>query len=188
MAGICQNSYVIKIVLLKKVKKLRLLKLRMWSTDHVNSSQLQFSTLVELQPENVCLWSVYRHFSRTTAVRILANLGQKLEGDKWGTVTGPDFPRKLYLINYSWKHAEKWPFLTLSRFWRKSSAGLVIFNCWIWKFGLSVNSRRKPHVWEKYGWFLRKFFVRHVGCRSPPGVEFAIFSSLVHPVNLILHI
>ena len=79
-------------------------------------------------------------------------------------------------------------FLTLSQFWRKSSAGLVTFDCWIWKFGLSVNSLQKPLVQEKSGWFLRKISVRRVGCRSPPGVELAIFSSLVHPVNLILHI
>ena len=94
------------------------------------------------------------------------------------------------LINHEnvLKNGLFWGFLTLSQFWWKSSAGLVIFDCWIWKFGLSVNSQRKPHVREESGWFLRKNFVRRVGCRSPPGVELAIFSSLVHPVNLILHI
>ena len=44
-------------------------------------AMLQFSTLVELQPENVSLSGV-RHFSKITAPRILTKLGQKLEGDE----------------------------------------------------------------------------------------------------------
>ena len=79
-------------------------------------------------------------------------------------------------------------FLTLSRFWRKPSAGLVLFDCWIWKFGLAVNSLRKSLVQKKSGWFLRKKLVQRIGCRSSPGVALAIFSSLVLLVNLILHI
>ena len=38
---------------------------------------------------------------RITALRILTKLGQKSKGDELGTVTRPDFPRKIYLINYS---------------------------------------------------------------------------------------
>ena len=36
--------------------------------------------------------SVYSHFSRITALRILPKLGMKLEGDELGTVTEPVFP------------------------------------------------------------------------------------------------
>ena len=38
---------------------------------------------------------------RRTALRILAKLGQKSKGDELGTVTRPDFPGKILLINYS---------------------------------------------------------------------------------------
>ena len=55
---------------------------------------------VELQPENVSLSGV-RHFSKITALRILAKLGQKSKGDELGTVTRPDFPGKILLINYA---------------------------------------------------------------------------------------
>ena len=44
---------------------------------------------------------LYRHFSKITALRILAKLGQKSKGDELGTVTRPDFPGKIYLINYA---------------------------------------------------------------------------------------
>ena len=47
--------------------------------------------------------SVCYHEIRRTALRILAKLGQKSKGDELGTVTRPDFPGKILLINYSWK-------------------------------------------------------------------------------------
>ena len=43
---------------------------------------LQFSTLVELEPEKDTDPSVCPHFSRVTAARILPKLGQKLKGDE----------------------------------------------------------------------------------------------------------
>ena len=79
-------------------------------------------------------------------------------------------------------------FSTLSRFWRKSTAGLVTFDHLIWKFSLSVNFPRKPHVQKISGYFFRIFFVWHVGRFEWSIHLLAIFSSLVHQINLILHI
>ena len=79
-------------------------------------------------------------------------------------------------------------FLTFSRFWRKSINGWCIFDDLIWNYRVSVNSSRKPHVRERSRWFLRKFFVRRVGCFEWSIQLLAIFSSLVHQINLIWHI
>ena len=67
-------------------------------------SQRQFSALAELQPgkvvrPSVCL-SVTKSYD-TSRHLIFPKLGQMLEGDERGTLTRPDFPRKIYLINYS---------------------------------------------------------------------------------------
>ena len=62
---------------------------------------LQFSTSVEVRPGNVTSLSVSQIEIQVTAPRILAKLGQKLQGDELGTVARPVFPGKIYLINYS---------------------------------------------------------------------------------------
>ena len=55
---------------------------------------------VEVRPGNVRV-CVSLGEIRRTALRILAKLGQKSKGDELGTVTRPDFPGKILLINYS---------------------------------------------------------------------------------------
>ena len=55
---------------------------------------------VEVRPGNVSPCVCYREILRT-ALRIFAKLGQKSKGDELGTVTRPDFPGKILLINYS---------------------------------------------------------------------------------------
>ena len=58
---------------------------------------IQFSTSVELRLLlfSVCVCVCQREIWRT-ALRILPKLGQKLEGDEWGTVTEPVFPEKFF--------------------------------------------------------------------------------------------
>ena len=65
--------------------------------DAVNSLVMIWLMLVS----NVAL--IGDQIFRKTALRILIKLGQKLEGVKQGTVTGPDFPKKFLLINYAQK-------------------------------------------------------------------------------------
>ena len=62
-----------------------------------STSVLSFSwaTTWESSPSvRVCV-CVCPQFSRVTAPRILPKLGQKLQGDEWGTVTRPVFPGKI---------------------------------------------------------------------------------------------
>ena len=102
-----------------------------------------------------------------TALRIFLILCMKVSYYKGQKLTRPFFRKNsgsLIIHENVLKNGLFWGFLTLSQFWWKSSAGLVIFDCWIWKFGLSVNSPRKLLVWETFGWFLRKIFVRRVSC------------------------
>ena len=47
-----------------------------------------------------------------TALRIFLIFGQKLEGDRLGTVTEPDFPKKFWIIQKSRKHV-----LLILQFW-----------------------------------------------------------------------
>ena len=75
-----------------------------WSWDKRDSA-LQFSTLVlsfswatTWESPSVCpcvCVCVCQHFSRVTARWILPKLGQKLQGDEWGTVTRPVLPGKI---------------------------------------------------------------------------------------------
>ena len=58
------------------------------------SSQLQFSTLVELQPQKVVRNQNYH----TSHLRISKIFGRKLDNDKLRKITRPDFPGKIWII------------------------------------------------------------------------------------------
>ena len=95
------------------------------------------------------------------------------------------------IINQSFNNFFPWskrPFLTLSRFWRKSIKRWRIYDDLIRSYRVSVNCPRKRHVQERSGWFLRCFFVWRVGCFEWSIQLLAVFWSLVHLINLILHI
>ena len=79
-------------------------------------------------------------------------------------------------------------FSTLSGFWRKYSPMMLTFDGLKWKFRLFLKSPRKPHVQKISVSFFRIFSVRRVGRFEWSIQLLAIFLSLVHRINLILHI
>ena len=91
---------VIEVKVWKSQQVSNLLKLR-----SVTRVTLQFSTSVEPRQWDRS-WSVGRLVQKsyhTSQPQNFPKLGHKLQGDESGTVTRPDFPGKIYLINYSWK-------------------------------------------------------------------------------------
>ena len=91
---------VIEVKVWKSQQVSNLLKLR-----SVTRVTLQFSTSVEPRQwdrSRLVRRSVKKSY-HTSRSQNFPKLGQKLQGDESGTVTRPDFPGKIYLINYSWK-------------------------------------------------------------------------------------
>ena len=111
-----------------------------------HATVLNFSWATTWECLSVCLSGV-RHFSKITALRILAKLGQKSKGDELGTVTRPDFPRKFYLTNYSWKQVLALLLVCKHFFWKTR---VRIFT----KLGMNVQHNKgknhtQPFVREK---------------------------------------